>query len=103
MENCYHTENSATDRRILARLEKELQAAFLFKDGEGQPISSLWVVCILLARLIRERTTLGHTIKQFAKFQRREIMRGMVKLNDLEDLAEPPLDGGPKSSSLTPR
>ena len=30
-------------------------------------------------------------------------MRGMVKLNDLEDLAEPPLDGGPMTPSSTLR
>ena len=30
-------------------------------------------------------------------------MRGMVKLNDLEDLAEPPLDGAPEALSLTLR
>lgn len=30
-------------------------------------------------------------------------MRGMVKLNNLEDLVEPPLDGDPKASSSTPR
>ena len=29
----------------------------------------------------------------FAKFQRRDIMRCMVKLNDLEELVEPPLGG----------
>ena len=37
--------------------------------------------------------TLGHAIKQYAKFQCHEIMRCMVKLNDLEDMDEPPLDG----------
>lgn len=30
-------------------------------------------------------------------------MRCMVKLNDLEDMAEPPLDGAPKASSLVMR
>ena len=30
-------------------------------------------------------------------------MRGMVKLNNLEDLAEPPLDGGPEAPSSTLR
>ena len=30
-------------------------------------------------------------------------MRGMVKLSDLEDLAEPPLDGAPETSSLALR
>lgn len=46
---------------------------------------------------------MGRAIKQFAKFQRREIMRGMVKLNDLEDMADPPLNGGIETSSSAPR
>ena len=98
-ESCYNAKNTATDRRILARLERELQVTFQFEDGNGKPVNSLWVVHILPGRLLRKRTALGHAIKQFAKFQRREIMRGMVKLNDLEDLAEPLLDNGPEASS----
>lgn len=35
VENFYHVENLATDREILARLERELQATFRFKDREG--------------------------------------------------------------------
>ena len=35
----------------------------------------------------------------FAKFQRREIMHCMVKLNNLEELAEPPLGGTPGAST----
>jgi hypothetical protein len=61
------------------------------------------VVRILLGRLLHERTTLDRAIKKFAKFQRREIMRGMVKLNDQEDLDEPPLAGDPKASPSAPR
>jgi hypothetical protein len=98
-ENCYIVENSVADRRILARLERELQTTFRFNKGNGQLVSSLWVVRILLGRLLCKRTTLGRDIKQLAKFQRREIMRGMVKLNDLEDMAEPPLNGIPEASS----
>lgn len=90
-ENCFHAENTASDHRILASLEQELQVAFRFEDGNGRPLNSVWVVCILLGRLLCERTMLGRVIKQFAKFERREIMRGMVKLNELEDMAEPPL------------
>ena len=56
-----------------------------------------------MGHLLRERMALGHAIKKYAKFQRREITRCMVKLNDLEDMAEPPLDGVPKSSSLAMR
>lgn len=44
VEKCYITENSAADRQILARLERELQGAFRFEIGSEQPISSLWVV-----------------------------------------------------------
>ena len=40
--------------------------------------------------MIRERTEIGKSIKALAKFQRREIMHGLVKLGDLEDLADPP-------------
>jgi hypothetical protein len=39
-------------------------------------------------------------IKQFSKFQCREIMRCIVKLNDLEDMVEPPLEGAPVASIL---
>ena len=102
-ESYYNMKNTATDRRILAHLEKELQVAFCFEDGNGRPVNYLWVVHILLGRLFHERTALGRAIKQFAKFQRREILRGMVKLNDLEDLVKPPLDGGPEASSSAPR
>lgn len=56
-----------------------------------------------MGRLLRERMALGRAIKQYAKFQRREKMRCMVKLNDLEDMVEPPLDGVPKASSSAMR
>lgn len=48
VEKCYITENSTTDHRILARLERELQSAFHFENGGGQHVISLWVVQILL-------------------------------------------------------
>lgn len=67
-ESCYNAENTAMDRWILARLERELQAMFRFEDGNGRPVNSLWVVCILLGRLLHERIALGRAIKQFAKF-----------------------------------
>ena len=99
-ENFLNTENMAMDRRILASLERELQTAFRFEDDNGRSLNSVWVVRILLGRLLREWTTLGREIKQFAKFQRIEIMHGMVKLNDLEDMVEPPLNGGIETSSV---
>ena len=43
--------------------------------------------------MIREITEIGKAIKALAKFQRREVMRGLVKLGDLEDLADPPSIG----------
>ena len=43
--------------------------------------------------MIRERTEIGKSIKALAKLQRREIMRGLVKLGDLEDMADPPTLG----------
>ena len=33
------------------------------------------------------------------KLQRREIMRGLVKLNELEEVAEPPLGGTSEAST----
>ena len=38
-------------------------------------------------------------MKSYAKFQRREIMRGLVKLNELEEVAEPQLGGLPEAST----
>ena len=66
-ESCYNAENTTTDRRILARLERELQATFRFEDGNGRSVNSLWVVHILLGRLLHERIALGRAIKKFAK------------------------------------
>lgn len=36
---------------------------------------------------------MGQTVKVFAKHYRKEVMRGLVKIQDLVDLAEPPLGG----------
>lgn len=55
---------------------------------------------ILLGWLFRERLVLGRAIKLYVRFQRREIMRCMVKINDLEELVEPPLGGTPDASTL---
>ena len=56
-----------------------------------------------MGRLLHERMDLGFTIKQYAKFHCREIMRCMVKLNNLEDMVEPPLYGVPEASSSVMR
>ena len=39
--------------------------------------------------LAQERTTFGKAVEVFTKLQRRDIMRSMVKLHDLVDLAKP--------------
>ena len=101
VEKFYITENSAMEHRTLVRLERELQIALCFEHGSGQPVSPVWVVRILMVRLLREWMALCCTIKQYAKFQHHERMRSMVKLNDLEDMVEPPLDGIPEASSST--
>ena len=93
VENCFTTENSASDQWVIVNLEKELHVSLRFVDGEGEPTNSIWIVGILLGRLIWEWTAIGQAIKLFAKFQHHEIMREMVKLNDLADMAEPPLHG----------
>lgn len=56
----------------------------------------------MLGRLFREQLALVHVVKTFAKFHRREIMRSLVKANDLEELAEPPLGGPLEASTLGP-
>ena len=58
---------------------------------------------ILLGQLLRERMALGRAIKQYAKFQCREIMCCMVKLNDSKDMAKLPLEGVPEASSSVMR
>ena len=47
---------------------------------------------------------LGRAVNLYARFQHREIMRCMVKINDLEEQAEPPLSGTlGASTSGTPK
>ena len=101
-ERCYNTKNLTVERRTLSHLECELDVAFRFEQGGGQGTSPVWVTRILLGRLLRERMALGRAIKMFAKFQRREIMHCMVKLNDLEELAKPPLGGAPIALTSAP-
>ena len=47
--------------------------------------------CILLGFLFRKRLALGWTVKAFAKHYQKEVMHILVKIQDLVDLAEPPL------------
>ena len=42
---------------------------------------------------------MGKAVEVFAKLQQREIMRSMVKLHDLVDLAEPPWRGMVEAST----
>lgn len=102
---CWFTmENSSAERRALLRLEKELEATLLFEHRGEYGASPHWVIRILLGRLFRERLSLGRAVKSFAKFQRRKMMRGLVKLNELEDVVEPLLgDNQERSVSRLPR
>ena len=74
-------------------LEGELNATLLFEHGGCRPTSTLWVAHILLGRLFLERIALVWTVKAFAKHYRKEVMCSLVKIQDLVDLAEPPLGG----------
>lgn len=95
-------ETSSVERRALFRLEREMDATLMFEHGGGLRASQLWVTRILLGRLFRERLTLGRAIKSFMKFQRHEIMRGLVKLNELEEVVKPLLGGMIESSTSRP-
>ena len=83
------------------QLKGELNATLLFEHGGRQLASTLWaalwialwVARILLARLFRERLALGRTVKAFSKHYRKELMCSLVKIQDLVDLAKPPLGG----------
>ena len=102
-ENCFSAENSAAERRVIANLEKEMQAAFNFAVGGEEQDNAIWIDRILLGRMIRERTAIDRAIKSLVKFQRRKIMYGLVKLGDLEDMVEPPLHVSMESPPATQR
>ena len=89
----FSLENSPMEIRSLTRLEREMNSSLMFEHGGGKSASRLWVVCILLGHFFEERLALGRVVEVFAKYQRQEAMRCMVKLQDLVDLAEPPLGG----------
>jgi hypothetical protein len=98
-ERWFRQDNSRAETCTLTRLEGDLNLALLFEQGGGQRASQLWITRILMGRLSRERTTMGKAMEVFAKLQRRDIMRSMVKLHDLLDLVEPPWRGMAKASS----
>ena len=107
-EQWFKRENSQAEQWSLFRLERELEAMLRFEHGDGSgggpKASQLWVTRVLLGRFFREQQALGRAMKMYTRFQRREIMRCMVKFNDLQEQAEPPLSGTlDASTSGTPK
>ena len=98
-ERWFRQENSRAEIRTLTHREDDLNFALLFEHGGNQRASQLWITRIMLGHLSRERTALGKVVEVFAKLQRRDIMRSMVKLHDLVDLAKPPWRGMAEASS----
>jgi hypothetical protein len=90
-ENYFVAENTVGESWTMANLEKTMQATLSFAGGGEEPDNSPWILCTLFGRMIHERTEIRRAINVLAKFQRREIMHGLVKLGDLEDLVDPPL------------
>lgn len=97
-ERWFTMETSPVERQAMFHLEKETEATLIFKHGGSRRASQLWVTRILLGRLFWERLSLDRAVKSFAKFQRRQMMRGLVKLNELKEVVEPPLRGHPDVS-----
>lgn len=102
-EAWFRNENSTVERKSLMRLERELEAALSFEHGDGEDggprVHPIWITRIFLGCLFRERQALGKAVKLYARFQHREFMRSLVKINDLEDQAEAPLRGLVDASS----
>lgn len=92
-EQWFTMENSLVERRDLSRIEKEIEATLLFEHGGEYRANLDWVTRILLGRLFHECLILGRAVKSFSKFQHREMMCGLVKLNELDEVAKPPLGG----------
>lgn len=92
-ELSFKWENSQAKRRSLLYLERELDAVLHFEHGDDTggdlKANPIWVTHILLGRLFREHQALGRAAKLFAQFQHSQIMRCMVKINKLEEKAEP--------------
>ena len=95
----FSLEHSPSEICSLTRLKREMNSSLLFEHGGEQRANPLWVVCILLGHLFCKRVFLGWAMEVFMKNHRREAMRSMVKLQDLVDLAEPPLGGTSEASS----
>lgn len=75
-----------------------METTLLFEHGGSYRASQLWVTRILVVRLFRERLSLSRAVKSYTKFQWSEMMRVLVKLNELEEVSEPPLGGHLKAS-----
>jgi uncharacterized protein YecA (UPF0149 family) len=88
----------------MLRLERELEIALAFEhsDGEdsGLKIQPIWITHILLGHLFRETKALGKEVKQFMRFQWREFMHSLVKINDLEEHPELSLSSDVRASTL---
>lgn len=58
-EAWFRSENSTTERKYLMRLERELEVALSFVHAEGEDeglrVHPIWITCIILGRLFRER------------------------------------------------
>ena len=98
-ETWFRHENSIKETRAFMRLEGELNATLLFEHGGRQSASLLWIACILLGHLFREQLALGWTMKVFSKHYPKDVMRTLVKIQDLVDLVEPPMEGISASTS----
>ena len=98
-ERWFRQENPHVEIRILTHIEDDLNSSLLFEHGGRQRASPLWIAHILLGHLSRERMVLGKAVEVFAKLQWREIIRSMVKLHVLVDLAEPLLRGMAEAST----
>ena len=99
-ERWFRQENSRAEICILTHLKDDLNSSLLFEHGGGQRGSPLWIAHILLGCLSRDRMALCRAVEVFAKLQRREIMRSMVKLHELVDLVKPPWRGMAEASTL---
>ena len=93
-------ENSPEETRALMRLEGELNSTLFFEYGGHQLAIMLWVANILLDFVFHKRLALGWMVKSFEKHYPKESMRSLVKLQDLLDLAEPPLGSFAATASL---
>ena len=82
-------------------MEATLTFEHSYDEDSGLKIQPVWITRILLGHLFRERQALGRAVKVYARFQCKEFMRSLVKINVLEEQAEPPLSSEVRASSST--